>query len=70
MVASSSCLAGTCYLLSIKGSQQWLRAILGVQIQQDLKWTKHIDGLLSKLKTRLTGLNKVKYMYDNHEDHI
>ena len=34
---------------------------LGVQIQPDLKWSKHVDELKSKLKTRLTGLSKVRH---------
>ena len=46
-------------------SEEKVETILGVQIQPDLKWTKHIDELLTKLKTRLTGLNKVKYILGN-----
>ena len=41
-------------------SEEKYETILGVQIQPDLKWTKQIDELQSKLKTRLTGLSKVR----------
>ena len=34
--------------------------LLGCKIQANLKWHKHVHLLLGKLKTRLTGLTKLK----------
>ena len=34
--------------------------LLGVTVQCDLKWSKQIENLTSKLRTRLTGLEKLK----------
>ena len=34
--------------------------LLGVHIQGDLKWTEQVDEVKSKLKTRLTGLSKIR----------
>ena len=36
--------------------------LLGVTVQCDLKWSKQIDVLTSKLKSRITGLEKLKYV--------
>ena len=38
--------------------------LLGVNIQCDLKWSEQISSLESKLKTRLAGLEKLKYVMD------
>ena len=43
-------------------SAEHFESLLGVQIQPDLKWTKQVDVLKSKLKTRLTGLSKVRHI--------
>ena len=43
-------------------SEELSEYLLGVYIQADLKWTKHIDELKSKIKTRITGLQKVRNM--------
>ena len=34
--------------------------LLGVHIQSDLKWTKQIEELKSRLKNRLTGISKIR----------
>ena len=34
--------------------------VLGVSLQQNLKWTKHVQNLQSKLKVRLAGLRKIR----------
>ena len=39
-------------------SEEHSQYLLGVHIQGDLKWTKQVDEVKSKLKTRLTGLSK------------
>ena len=36
--------------------------LLGCSIQSNLKWNVQVENLLSKLKTRLTGLNKIKFI--------
>ena len=36
--------------------------LLGVKIQQNLKWSEHISYLESKLKVRMAGLEKLKYV--------
>ena len=37
-------------------------ALLGCQIQANLKWQKQVKVLLGKLRTRLVGLTKIKYV--------
>ena len=41
-------------------SEEHSEYLLGVHIQGDLKWTKQVDEVKSKLKTRLTGLCKIR----------
>ena len=43
--------------------------LLGCYIQSNLKWHVQVENLLSKLKTRLAGLNKIKYIvpYNNRK---
>ena len=36
--------------------------LLGCSIQSNLKWNVQVENLLSKLKTRLTGLYKIKFI--------
>ena len=36
--------------------------LLGVAMQCNLKWSFQIEDLTSKLKTRLTGLDKIKHI--------
>ena len=36
--------------------------LLGIQVQADLKWTKQVEYLKSRLKSRLTGLAKIKHI--------
>ena len=36
--------------------------LLGVDIQANLKWNKQIERVLAKLKARLVGLNKLKFL--------
>ena len=36
--------------------------LLGCTVQSNLKWHSQVENLISKLKTRLTGLNKLKYL--------
>ena len=45
---------------SLTESEEHSEYLLGVHIQADLKWTKQVDELKSKLKTRLTGLSKAR----------
>ena len=40
--------------------------LLGCSIQGNLKWHVQVANLLSKLKTRLTGLNKIKFIVPFH----
>ena len=41
-------------------SEEKSENVLGIHIQSDLKWTKQIDELKSRLKGRLTGLGKIR----------
>ena len=45
---------------NLSESEEHSEYLLGVHIQADLKWTKQVDELKSKLKTRLTGLSKIR----------
>ena len=44
----------------LQESQEKCEKILGVQVQSDLKWSKHVLSLRSKLKQRLAGLAKIR----------
>ena len=45
---------------NLSESEEHTEYLLGVHIQADLKWTKQVDELKLKLKTRLTGLSQIK----------
>ena len=45
-------------------SEERSEVLLGVIIQCDLKWSLQLEALTAKLKTRLTGLLKLKYVMD------
>ena len=36
--------------------------LLGVHVQSDLKWHKHVNYLLNKLQTRLNALERLRYI--------
>ena len=40
--------------------------LLGVTMQCNLKWSLQIESLAAKLKTRLTGLEKLKYVMNRN----
>ena len=40
--------------------------LLGVIVQNDLKWSRQIERLTSKLKTRIAGLQKLRYVMDRN----
>ena len=40
--------------------------LLGVHVQSNLKWHKHVDELLKKLQTRLNALERLKYCLPFH----
>ena len=42
-----------------EGSKKY-EALLGVNIQHNLKWGRTVEGLATKLKKRLAGLNKLR----------
>ena len=46
----------------IEEGQEKSELLLGCTVQSNLKWHSQVENLLSKLKTRLTGLNKLKYL--------
>ena len=43
-------------------SKEKCEELLGVTVQCDLKWSRHIELLTNKLKARLTGLERLKYV--------
>ena len=45
----------------LEESKEPSETILGVALQPDLKWHAHVECLMLKLKSRITGLSKVKY---------
>ena len=46
--------------LKLKESEDKSEYLLGIYVQSDMKWSKQVDELKSKLKARLTGLGKVR----------
>ena len=48
--------------VTLEASPEKSEELLGVQIQVNLKWSQQIESLTSKLKTRITGLEKLKYV--------
>ena len=46
----------------LEESEEPSDTILGVVLQPDLKWHAHVECLMLKLKSRITGLSKVKYV--------
>ena len=46
--------------VQIKVAEDDRESLLGVEIQSSLKWNLHIESLVSKLKSRLAGLDKLK----------
>ena len=48
--------------VTLEASPEKSEKLLGVQIQVNLKWSQQIESLTSKLKTRITGLEKLKYV--------
>ena len=46
----------------LEESEEPSETILGVALQPDLKWHAHVECLMLKLKSRITGLSKVKYV--------
>ena len=41
-------------------SQSGTESLLGIKVQNDLKWSSHIDTLCAKLRVRLAGLTKLR----------
>ena len=56
--------------VQIKEDKDKCELLLGCSIQSNLKWHVQIQNLLSKLKTRLTGLNKIKFIVPYHHRKI
>ena len=48
--------------LVLEESQESCETLLGVEMDANLKWHSQIKKLLGKLKTRLVGLNKLKFI--------
>ena len=48
--------------IAIQECEEKSELLLGCTIQSNLKWHAQVENLLSKLKTRLAGLNKIKYL--------
>ena len=48
--------------LLLKETQNEAEPLLGVQLQNNLKWTKQVQCLSLRLKKRLAGLEKLKFV--------
>ena len=48
--------------VTLKQSSEKVGELLGVKVQNDLKWSRQIEQLTSKLKTRVAGLQKIRYV--------
>ena len=48
--------------VTLKQSSEKVEELLGVKVQNDLKWSRQIEQLTSKLKTRVAGLQKIRYV--------
>ena len=44
-------------------SEEMCEIMLGVVFQPNLKWTKHVINLQSRLKERLKGLMKIRFLF-------
>ena len=50
----------------LKENEEKSELLLGVEIQSNLKWSKQIVRVVKKLKCRIAGLNKLKYLVPYH----
>ena len=50
----------------LEESQVKCELLLGVQIASNLKWKQQVSKVVSKLKTRIVGLNKIKFIMPYH----
>ena len=50
----------------LKENEDKSELLLGVEIQSNLKWSKQIVRVVKKLKCRIAGLNKLKYLVPYH----
>ena len=48
--------------ISLKESEEKCEVLLGVNIKSDLKWSLQVKELTTKLKTRIAGLEKLRYV--------
>ena len=48
--------------VALTESKEKCELLLGVQIQSDLKWHVQVKELVGKLRKRLAGLRKLKYL--------
>ena len=48
----------------LKETEEKCEVLLGVKIQCDLKWSEQISNLTTKLKKRLAGLNRLRFILD------
>ena len=52
--------------VQIKEDKDKCELLLGCSIQSNLKWQVQVQNLIFKLRTRLSGLNKIKYIVPFH----
>ena len=50
--------------IRLQQNQEKCEGLLGCKIQSNLKWKNQIKELLSKLRTRLAGLAKLKFIFN------
>ena len=52
--------------ITLKENDEKCELLLGVEMQSNLKWRKQISRVVQKLKNRIAGLNKLKYLVPYH----
>ena len=48
--------------IKLTESKEGFETILGIHLQPNLKWQTHIQEVMKKLKTRITGLLKIRFL--------
>ena len=51
--------------VALEESKELKEVLLGVTVQNDLEWSCQVEALVGKLKTRLAGLDRLRYIMNS-----